>query len=212
MNRRNTALSQKISNAQLRHDNVSLKKHLRHLVMATKRNLDIQQKMDDIGQVVIKCSDLESLVTEVTKVIKVDFGLTVVTVTLEESYRKMLPSLASSSIGRASPLSESLFLMDREKLINHFSNEPTPLLQGGVEYGDVDFFGMKLFRRIRSQAFAPLFYGDNFIGSLNLGSNEKLRYREKDGADFLKRLAQVISLAVVNIELKSWVENTEKKV
>ena len=64
-------------------------------------------------------------------------------------------------------------------------------------------FGMKDIRRIRSESIIPLFYDDRFIGSLNLGSNDPLRYEDGAATDYIKRLAQLLSLAFSNIYLKS---------
>jgi len=200
MNKNNAMLSQKITNTKLREDNQVLRKNLRHLVQATKRNLDIQQKMDEIGESIIRCSDLDSLVINVTDAIIDEFGLTVVTMSMVERYRPLL-KYQNSEI-RKKKIADRLIFMEEEALLAVFPSDLSPVLQGCIEHGSVDFFGMRYYRRIRSQAFTPLIYGGELLGSLNLGSNERLRYREHDGVDFLKRLSQTLSLSLANMELK----------
>lgn len=200
MNKRNLALAQKITNTQLRQDNHSLRRSLRQFVRVVKRNLDIQQKMDEIGHLILKCDDFESLVMTVTGAIKADFGLTAVTICLVSRFGAIVGLPRTGR--KPSPIAERLFFMEEGALARFFSDQADPVLHGCIEHGSVDFFGIKVFRRIRSQAMIPLFYGKSILGSLNLGSNERMRYREKDSADFLKRLAQVLSLALANIEFK----------
>lgn len=203
MDKQNVMQARKISNNFLRQDNLTLRKNLKTVIHTAQRNADIQQKIDDIGELALQCGDLDSLVIKVATEIKEQFGLTAVGFCLSEEFREMADS---SPAGNAQPeqgLSDLLFFMTSEKLAEFFSNKVSPLLREKLDHGSVDFFGMRVFRRLRSEALVPLFYHDDFIGSLNLGSNDPFRYQEDaTSTDYLKRFARVLSLSFAVLKLK----------
>jgi len=200
MNEKNVLLLQKITRNKLRQDNMALKKNLCQLVQITKRNLEIQQKMNEVGKLLLECNNLEVMVKKVAEAVNSEFGLTSVTICLENRFRELAG--ADPKRQNIQAVGNRLFFMSRESLSAFFSEEILPVLAGELESGDVDFFGMKNYRRIRSQAIVPLYYSDEVLGTLNLGSNDGKRYRKNDSVDFLTRLGQMLSLAIVNLELR----------
>jgi len=200
MNEKNVLLLHKVTRNKLRQDNMALKKNLCQLVQITKRNLEIQQKMNEIGKLLLECNNLEVMVRKVAEAVKTEFGLTSVTICLENRFRE----LAGADLKRQNipAAGNRLFFMNRESLFTFFSEEVLPVLSGELESGDVDFFGMTNYRRIRSQAIVPLYFSDDILGTLNLGCNDGKRYRKNDSVDFLTRLGQMLSLAIVNLELR----------
>ncbi len=200
MNEKNVLLLQKITRNRLRQDNMALKKNLCQLVQITKRNLEIQQKMNEVGKLLLECNNLEVMVKKVAESVKSEFGVTSVTISLEDRFRGLVG--ADPKRQNLPAVGDRLFFIDRKSLAALFSEEILPILAGELESGDVDFFGMKHYRRIRSQAIVPLYFSDEIFGTLNLGSNDGKRYRKNDSVDFLTRLGQMLSLAIVNLELR----------
>lgn len=191
-------MASKISNSGLRSDIMILRNNLKQLVQTSKRNTEIQQKIDEVGDAAVRCEDLETLAASTTDALRESFGLTVVTYCLEQGYRDLLPPPMEHL---PSPAAERLFFMEEERLNGIFA-QMTPILHGRLEHGSVHFFGIRELRRIRSEALIPLVYGSRVIGSLNFGSNDPVRYSEGNATDYLRRLAQVTALAVVNLRLR----------
>ena len=198
MDRKTLMMASKISNSGLRRDIMVLRNNLKQLVQASKRNAEIQQKIDEIGEVAVRCEDLETLVVKTADTLKELFGLTMATYCLEQGCRELLPPPMEHL---PAPTADRLFFMPQDRLDGIFE-QMTPLLHGRLEHGSVHFFGIRDLRRIRSEALVPLVYGNRVIGSLNLGSNDPVRYSEGNATDYLRRLAQVIALAIVNLRLR----------
>ena len=200
MNRRNLVMATTVANKTLRRDLSALRNNLTHLISLSRRNVEIQQKMDELGDLVLQCPDLETFVDRTTAAIKGQFGVTTVTYTLSNDFRRLLPEVEPVHI--KSPTADRLFFMDSERLAEMFSRSQGPVLRGKIEHGSVDFFSLRELRRIHSEALVPLFYADEFQGSLNLGSNDSDRYAEGVATDYLRRLAHLTSLALANLRLK----------
>ncbi len=198
MDRKTLMMASKISNSGLRSDIMILRNNLKQLVQTSKRNTEIQQKIDEVGEAAVRCEDLETLAAKTTDTLRESFGLTVATYCLESGYRELLPPPMEHL---PSPAADRLFFMEQERIDGMFA-QMTPLLRGRLEHGSVHFFGIRELRRIRSEALIPLVYGDAVIGSLNLGSNDPVRYSEGNATDYLRRLAQVTALAMVNLRLR----------
>lgn len=198
MDKKTLMMASKISNSGLRRDIMVLRNNLKNLVQASKRNTDIQQKIDEISDVVVRCGDLETLAAKTTEALKELFGLTMATYCLEQGYRELLPPPMEHL---PSPAIDRLFFMPQDKLDGIFEQR-SPLLHGRLEHGSVHFFGIRDLRRIRSEALVPLVYGNRVIGSLNLGSNDPVRYSEGNATDYIRRLAQVTALAIENLRLR----------
>ncbi len=198
MDRKTLMMASKISNSGLRSDIMILRNNLKQLVQTSKRNTEIQHKIDEVGEAAVRCEDLETLAAKTTDSLRESFGLTVVTYCLEHGYRDLLPPPMEHL---PSPAADRLFFMEQERLDGIFA-QMSPLLHGRLEHGSVHFFGIRELRRIRSEALIPLVYGNRVIGSLNLGSNDPVRYSEGNATDYLRRLAQVTALAMVNLRLR----------
>jgi uncharacterized protein YigA (DUF484 family) len=220
MNRQNAMQARKISNSLLRQDNWVLRKNLKHLIRTTKRNIDIQNRIDDLGEMIVQCGELGSLVAQLTAELKDQFGLSAVTFCLSEEFMEMMAedsaeqnreasacaakSRGKRGIRRGEPvIGDSLTFIEKERLQGIFNGDTNPILREKLDYGSVDFFGMKQFRRIKSEAIIPLYHEKEFLGSLNLGSNNPIRYQKETATDYLKRLAQILSLALAVIKLKN---------
>lgn len=215
MNRSNAFRARKIANTSLRQDNWVLRKNLKHLIQTTKRNMDIQNRIDELGEIILQCSDIVSLVETVSAELKERFGLNVVTVCLSEEFREIAgmihetdyPKTRNNGGGEATApagttIGTILFFMDRERLRANFKGGIEPILQERLDYGSVDFFGIRHFKRVRSEAIIPLFHEERFLGSLNLGSNNPIRYKEGTATDYLKRFAWILSLALALQKMK----------
>lgn len=228
MNRQNAMRARKISNSLLRQDNRVLRKNLKHLIRTTKRNIDIQNRIDDLGEMIVQCGELGSLVAQVTAELKDQFGLSAVTFCLSEEFMEMMAedsaeqnreapaSPPESGVRRGEPacaakapvrrgepvIGDSLTFIEKERLQGIFNGDTNPILREKLDYGSVDFFGMRQFRRIKSEAIIPLCHEKEFLGSLNLGSNNPIRYQKETATDYLKRLAQILSLALAVMKLK----------
>lgn len=216
MNRSNAFRARKISNTSLRQDNWVLRKNLKHLIQTTKRNIDIQNRIDELGDTILQCRDICSLVETVAAELKERFGLSVVTVCLSEEFREIArivpvpddPKTRTRSGGGAkgaparTSIGTILFFMDKERLRANFKGGIEPILRDQLDYGSVDFFGIRYFKRIRSEAIVPLFHEEQFLGSLNLGSNNPIRYKEGTATDYLKRFAWILSLALALQKMK----------
>ncbi len=200
MDKKTLMMASKISNSGLRRDIMVLRSNLKQLVQASKRNAEIQQRIDDIGELAVRCEDLEMLAAKTTDALKEWFGLTAATFCLEHGFRELLPPPMEHL---PSPAADRLFFMEQERLESAFAKQ-TPLLRGRLEHGSVHFFGIRELRRIRSEALIPLVYGNRVIGSVNLGSNDPQRYSEGNATDYLRRLAQVTALALANLQLKRY--------
>jgi uncharacterized protein YigA (DUF484 family) len=189
-----------VANRGLRQDLSALRNNLKQLIGISKRNVEIQQKMDELGDIVLQCSDLETLVDKTTKAIRDQFGMTSVTFALSQEFRALLPEV--EPVYLKSPVADKLFFMSQEKLTEIFSRGQGPVLHGKLEHGSVDFFPLRELRRVHSEALTPLFYDGEYIGSINLGSNDPDRYAEGVATDYLRRLAHLASLALANLRLK----------
>lgn len=200
MNRRTTVLATSAANRGLRQDLSALRDNLKQLINISKRNVEIQQKMDELGDIVLQCGDLEAMVDKTTRAIKDQFGLTSATFVLSPEFRALLPDVEPVHI--KSLVADKLFFMSQEKLGDIFSRNQGPCLRGKLEHGSVDFFPLKELRRVHSEALTPLFYDGEFLGSINLGSNDPDRYAEGVATDYLRRLAHLASLALANLRLK----------
>lgn len=216
MNRSNAFRARKIANTSLRQDNWVLRKNLKHLIQTTKRNMDIQNRIDELGEIILQCRDIVSLVETVAGELKERFGLNVVTVCLSEEFREiagMIPlpdyqktrnkggGTATAAPARTT-IGTILFFMDKERLRANFKGGIEPILRERLDYGSVDFFGIRHFKRVRSEAIIPLFHEERFLGSLNLGSNNPIRYKEGTATDYLKRFAWILSLALALQKMK----------
>jgi uncharacterized protein YigA (DUF484 family) len=104
---------------------------------------------------------------------------------------------ASNSAGGA------LLFMDANRLAETFKGLKEPLLREKLDHGSVDLFGMKHFRRVRSEAIIPLCHETEILGSLNLGCKNPLRYQEGTATDYLRRLGQILSLTLALMKLKN---------
>ncbi len=200
MDKRNLVLASKISNTGLRRDMMVLRNNFKQLINASKRNAEIQQKIDDVGDIVLQCCDLETLVSRTTGALKDQFGLTSTTFCLSDDFRALMPDAEPQHI--PSLTAEKLFFMDAEKLTEIFSMHSGPILRGRLEHGSVNFFSIRELKRIRSEALIPLVHGGAYVGSMNLGSNDPVRYQEGAATDYLRRLAQVVSLSIVILRVK----------
>ncbi|MBI3581740.1 MAG: DUF484 family protein [Nitrospinae bacterium] len=200
MNRRNMVMATTVANKSLRQDISALRDNLRQLIRVSKRNVEIQQKMDELGDVVLQCPDLETLVARSTAAIRDHFEMTSVTYVLSNDFRGLLPEVGPVHI--KSLVADRLFLMSRERLAEVFSMNRGPVLRGRLEHGSVDFFPVRELRRVHSEALVPLFYADEHQGSINLGSNDPDRYAEGVATDYLRRLAHLTSLALANLRLR----------
>ena len=200
MDKRNLVLATKISNTGLRRDMMVLRTNLKQLINASKRNAEIQQKIDDMGDIVLQCGDLESLVSRTTNALKEWFGLTSITFCLSDDFRALMPDVEPQHI--PSLTADKLFFMDSEKLSEIFSMHSGPILRGRLEHGSVNFFSIRELRRIRSEALIPLTYEGAYVGSINLGSNDPVRYQEGAATDYLRRLAQTLSFSLVILRMK----------
>ena len=54
MNRRNMVMATTVANKSLRQDISALRNNLRQLIGISKRNVEIQQRMDELGDVVLQ--------------------------------------------------------------------------------------------------------------------------------------------------------------
>lgn len=216
MNRSNTFRARTIANTSLRQDNWVLRKNLKHLIQTTKRNMDIQNRIDELGEIILQCKDIVSLVETVAAELKERFGLNVVTVCLSEEFREIAGMISvpddprnrtnGKGAGNGGPtrttIGNMLFFMDKDRLRANFKGGIEPILQERLDYGSVDFFGIRHFKRVRSEAIIPLFHEEQFLGSLNLGSNNPIRYKEGTATDYLKRFAWILSLALALQKMK----------
>ncbi len=200
MNRRNMVMATTVANKSLRQDISALRDNLRQLIRISKRNVEIQQKMDELGDVVLQCPDLETLVARSTAAIRDHFEMTSVTFVLSNDFRGLLPEVGPIHI--KSLVADRLFFMSREGLAEVFSISRGPVLRGRLEHGSVDFFPVRELRRVHSEALTPLFYDGEYLGSINLGSNDPDRYSEGVATDYLRRLAHLTSLALANLRLR----------
>ncbi|MBI5177810.1 MAG: DUF484 family protein [Nitrospinae bacterium] len=200
MNKRNLVLASKISNTTLRRDVMVLRNNLKQLITTSKRNAEIQQKIDEMGDLVLQCGDLENLVARVSSAIKEWFGISSATFCLSDDFRQLMPAVAPQHI--PSLTADRLFFLPSEKLGEIFSMHSGPVLRGRLEHGSVHFFGIRELKRIRSEALIPLVYDGAYVGTLNLGSNDPVRYQEGAATDYLRRLAQILALALVNLRLR----------
>lgn len=200
MNRQNMVLAGRAVNDGLRQDLSAMRNNLRQLIQISKRNVEIQQRMDELGDIVLQCPDLETLVAKTTSAIKEYFGLTTVTYALSTDFRDLMPQTEPLHIKSMS--ADKLFFLDPEKLAQIFARSQGPILRGKLDHGSVDFFCLRELRRIHSEALTPLFYNNERIGSINLGSNDPDRYAEGVATDYLRRLAHLTSLALVNLRLR----------
>ena len=216
MNRSNAFRARKISNTSLRQDNWVLRKNLKHLIQTTKRNMDIQNRIDELGETILQCRDICSLVETVAAELKERFGLNVVTVCLSEEFREIARMVSVPEDPRTGTRGEGpingapartaignlLFFMDKDRLRANFKGGVEPILRDRLDYGSVDFFGIRYCKRIRSEAIIPLFHEEQFLGSLNLGSNNPIRYKQGTATDYLKRFAWILSLALALQKMK----------
>ncbi len=201
MNRRNMVMATTVANKGLRRDLSALRNNLNQLITISKRNVEIQQKMDELGDLVLQCPDLETFVDKTTSAIKEQFGLTAATFSLSEDFRGLLPEVGPVYI--KSPTADRLFFVGAGRLAEIYSEgRGVPVLRGKLDHGSVDFFSLREYRRIHSEALVPLFYADEHQGSINLGSNDPDRYAEGVATDYLRRLAHLTSLALANLRLR----------
>jgi len=212
VNKRNVELARKIVNRDLRKDNFVLREKLTFVVQSNQKNYEILQKFNDVGDRILKCADLRSLVLETSEMIRKEFAISAVTFCLDRRFEKYLGKQKVENGELNDALFERLFYMDREKLAEMRGASGLPILRGDLEHGSVDHFGFRLFRRVKSEAIVPLFHlGDN-IGTLNLGCNTPSRYRSGTPVDFLTQMAKILSLTISIHELKSQLNDHVKNV
>jgi len=202
VNKRNVELARNIVNRDLRKDNFVLREKLTFVVQSNQKNFEILQKFNDVGDRIINCADLRSLILETSEVIKKEFAISAVTFCLDRRFEQYLGKQKVENGEINDALFERLFYMDGKKVAEIRNTAKGPILRGDLEHGSVDHFGFRLFRRVRSEAIAPLFYLDNNIGTLNLGCNTPSRYRSGTPVDFLTQLAKILSLSIAVLELR----------
>ena len=204
MNGNNAMNARKISNTALRQDNLILRKNLKHIIRTTKRNIDIQARIDELGEMIVGYKNVTSLVVGITSELKEQFGLNAVTFCLSDEFMECVDSEPTEE-GEAAynGVGGALLFMDKNRLIETFKGLKEPLLREKLDYGSVDLFGMKHFRRVRSEAIIPLWCEAEILGSLNLGCKNPLRYQEGTATDYLKRLGQILSLTLALMKLKN---------
>jgi uncharacterized protein YigA (DUF484 family) len=208
MDRQNIVLASRVVNKGLRQDVSTLRNNLKQLINVSKRNVEIQQKMDELGDVVLQCHDLETFIARSSATIREHFGLTAVTFCLAKQFTELLPAEPEHI---KSPTAEKLFFADAEKLAEIFSRNPGPLLRGRLENGSVGFFSLREFRRVHSEALTPLYFDGEYLGSLNLGSSDPDRYAEGVATDYLRRLSHLMSLCLANLRLKRLLDLEKEK-
>lgn len=203
MNGNSAMNARKISNTVLRQDNWVLKKNLKHIIRTTKRNIDIQVKIDELGALIVSYPDVTSLVVGITSELKEQFGLNAVTFCLSSEFMECVDTkLTEEKEDGATGTNGALLFMEKERITETFKGIKEPLLREKLDYGSVDMFGMKHFRRVRSEAIIPLFHDSEYLGSLNLGCKNPLRYQEGTATDYLRRLGQILSLSLAFMKLK----------
>ena len=204
MNGNNAMNARKISNTALRQDNLILRKNLKHIIRTTKRNIDIQARIDGLGELIVGYKDVTSLVVGITSELKEQFALNAATFCLSDEFMECVDS-ESTEEGEvvSNSASGALLFMYKNRLVETFKGLKEPLLREKLDYGSVDLFGMKHFRRVRSEAIIPLWYETEILGSLNLGCKNPLRYQEGTATDYLKRLGQILSLSLALMKLKN---------
>ncbi|MFQ5431054.1 MAG: hypothetical protein ACE5EN_00945 [Nitrospinota bacterium] len=207
MNGNNAMNARKISNTALRQDNWILRKNLKHIIRTTKRNIDIQTRIDELGELIVGYQDVTSLVVGIATELKEQFGLNAVTFCLSDEFMECvdteLPVEDGEGASATNGAGGTLLFMDRDRIAETFKGVKEPLLREKLDYGSVDLFGMKHFRRVRSEAIVPLYHEEEFMGSLNLGCKNPLRYQEGTATDYLRRLGQILSLTLALMKLKN---------
>lgn len=207
MNGNKAMNARKISNTALRQDNWILRKNLKHIIRTTKHNIDIQARIDELGELIVGYQDVASLVVGITTELKEQFGLNAVTFCLSDEFMECVDTESAEEEGApetngTGTTGGALLFMDRDRIAETFKGVREPLLREKLDYGSVDLFGMKHFRRVRSEAIVPLYHEKELLGSLNLGCKNPLRYQEGTATDYLRRLGQILSLTLALMKLK----------
>ena len=101
MNGNNAMNARKISNTALRQDNWILRKNLKHIIRTTKRNIDIQTRIDELGELIVSYQDVTSLVVGITTELKEQFGLNAVTFCLSDEFMECVNAESTEEEGAA---------------------------------------------------------------------------------------------------------------
>jgi len=183
----------RLSVAVMQAENRRLRRQLDELLQEARLNQDKMRRFDQIERKLIAAPTLAALIEILLADYKALFHLDVVTLALVDPQYEVAGFLAGTSAAVAEGL---LFLDSDQSLQAVHGSTGRPLLAGPEPAHDFLFGGSPTARA--TVALLPLVHRGQFIGSLNLGSHDPLRFELGSSTDFLARLAALVAVCLHN--------------
>ncbi len=187
----------KLTNTQLRQHNSLLRKNMRRIVSCTTDNEKTQERMDEIESIVYSAPTLKAMFDTLLAQGRRIFEIEAISVLLLDEFKEFYPEDYHTEYGSIFLESDNVQFIDLETLEDCFIGGNEPILRGNLVRGSQMFFQGDKNKIIRSEALAPLRFGDKRLGALGFGSRQSTRFLEGYGSRFLKRLTRLISLKIV---------------
>jgi two-component system cell cycle response regulator len=180
----------------LEKENHALRQRLHRLTREASRNEGVLRRSHEREQLLLEATSLPELLRRLTNGMRDSFSVSAVNLVLLDPEDEIRRLLAHSRLTDAS-FPEVQLVTDLSRVSPLYGRLYSAWLG---TYNERQHRG--LFQRvesIRSIAVLPLKLHDRLLGSLNLGSDNPLRFTNQHSSEFLSRLATVASVCLENI-------------
>ncbi len=177
-------------------ENQSLKRRQSILINQARRNEQKLQRMQSLEIRLIGTNSLFDLIQQVLENYRTLSGLNSVTLALIDPQYELQRILQAESVA-LSNFPNLMFFQNQEPLNQLFGLSLFPRL-GPFKENTHRFIFPDHSIQLDSIASLPLIRQDILIGSLNLGSANKERFKSRDATHFLERLAAIVAICLEN--------------
>jgi two-component system cell cycle response regulator len=180
----------------LEKENRALHQRLHRLTREASYNEGVLRRSHEREQLVLEAASLPELLRRLTQGMRESFSVSAVNLVLSDPEDEIRRLLAHSRLTGAS-FPQVQLVADLNRVSPLYGRLHSAWLG---TYNERQHHG--LFQRgelIKSIAILPLKLHDRLLGSLNLGSDNPVRFTHQHSSDFLSRLATVASVCLENI-------------
>lgn len=184
--------------AELQSENEELRKELTRVMTTASANEAIWRHFAEIERILFRTRELDQLVEELLREIRVRFQTDQVALFLcnPDLLERFFPELSTES----EPIDEDTWIlplpMDASQDL--CGDPPRPFLLTPESIGGLRRLFPELAGAIRSGVFIPLCIHEILFGGLFLGSDDANHYQPEDGTDLLEQLGVKIALCMDN--------------
>ena len=181
-----------------RERNEELQKQLNHTKAVASDNEKIWRHFVEIERILFRTRQLEHLVEELLREIKIRFQLDEIILFLShpDLLDRVFPDISQDS----EPIAEGTWILPLPVDMVHalFSDSLQPLLLSSEDIDELADFLPETSSSLQSGVLVPLWIHQILFGGLLLGSRNADRYQPKDGTDLLEQLGIKIALCMDN--------------